>query len=418
MQTQTAEKIATPTEPATTLCWHLITCEYPPQAGGVSDYTEGVAAGLASAGDEVHVWGPQKAWRPEKGAGEPRPIPGVVVHRDLGAVTPADLANVGRELDAFPAPRRILVQWVPHGYGRRSMNVPFCWWLWNRAKRHGDKVEIMVHEPFLRFSGRSPRQSAAALVHRFMMILLLQAADRVWLSIPAWEDFCRPYALGRRIRFQWLPIPNNIPVARNSSAIHEIRGKYACDDFLIGHFGTYSTLITGLLEPILVALGEHPLQPAVLLAGMRSETFRDELIGRHPQLEARIHATGELAPEQLSWHLAACDLLLQPYPDGVSSRRTSVMAGLSHGKPVVTTSGALTEDFWKLSGAVAIAPAQDTGEFVRLVRELRGNARERERLGAQAKRVYDERFAIERIIESLRGPSDEALAPGVTKAST
>ena len=38
--------------------WHLITCEYPPRTGGVSDYTRLVAEGLSEAGDEVHVWCP------------------------------------------------------------------------------------------------------------------------------------------------------------------------------------------------------------------------------------------------------------------------------------------------------------------------------------------------------------------------
>ena len=39
------------------LPWHILTCEYPPQTGGVSDYTFLVANGLASH-DEVHVWCP------------------------------------------------------------------------------------------------------------------------------------------------------------------------------------------------------------------------------------------------------------------------------------------------------------------------------------------------------------------------
>ena len=32
------------------------------------------------------------------------------------------------------------------------MNVPFCLWLWRRAKKHGDAVEFMVHEAFPRVS--------------------------------------------------------------------------------------------------------------------------------------------------------------------------------------------------------------------------------------------------------------------------
>jgi glycosyltransferase involved in cell wall biosynthesis len=400
VQTQTAENISNPGGPATTLRWHVITCEYPPQSGGVSDYTQGVATGLASEGDEVHVWCPPAA-------GQPRTVEGVVVHPDLGAFTPSDLARVGRQLDKFPGPRRIFVQWVPHGYGYRSMNVAFCWWLRNRAARRGDQIDIMVHEPYLRFRAGSWRQSAAALVHRSMLILLLGAARRVWISIPGWEPMCRPYALGRRLAFQWLPIPNTIPVVENSGAIQEIRRKYTRDgSALMGHFGTHGTLVTSLLEPILVALADDPVPQPVLLLGLKSEKFRDELIRKHPSLEARlkasIHATGALAPEQLSWHLSACDLMLQPYPDGVSSRRTSVMAGLSHGKPVVTTSGILTEDLWMSSGAVAIAPAGDTSGFLRLARGLRENRVERERLGARAKRLYDDRFALERTIQTLR----------------
>ena len=44
-----------------------------------------------------------------------------------------------------------------------------------------------------------------------------------------------------------------------------------------------------------------------------------------------------LANEEVSVHLSACDLMIQPYPDGISARRTSAMAALAHERPVVTT---------------------------------------------------------------------------------
>src|SRR5262245_64719668 len=114
--------------------WHIITSEYPPQPGGVSDYTYHLAAGLAAAGDEVQIWCPP--------ASSPEPeTPGVAVHRELGHAGIHDLLRVGRELNRRPGPRRLLVQWVPHGYGRRSMNLPFCLWLWGRSVRSRDSVE-------------------------------------------------------------------------------------------------------------------------------------------------------------------------------------------------------------------------------------------------------------------------------------
>src|ERR1700687_4819120 len=118
--------------------------------------------------------------RPDKkytsGAGPRRAGGGTVegrvhIHRELGSLSQGDLRRVGAQLNRFPAPRRILVQWVPHGFGYRSMNLPFTLWLWHRARNRGDKIEIMVHEAFLAFEG-TWRQRAAALVHRLMTIII------------------------------------------------------------------------------------------------------------------------------------------------------------------------------------------------------------------------------------------------------
>lgn len=397
MRDQIIEDTAHPRVAAgtTRLCWHIITSEYPPQIGGVSDYTRGVATALAAEGDEVHVWCPPYA-------GQERHADGVTVHPELGAITARDLRHVSQQLEQFPAPKRILVQWVPHGYGCRSMNVGFCWWLRKRATRHKDIVELMVHEPYLPFQARSLRQNVAAAVHRFMTILLLSAAHRVWLSIPAWESCLRPYTLGRALPFQWLPIPSTIPVAANPGRVAALRRRLAPEDtVLIGHLGTYGWPITALVEPVLSALAEDRQAQAVLLMGRGSDIFRETLIRARPSWAAWIHATGELAPEELSCHVAACDLLLQPYPDGVSSRRTSFMVGLSHGKPVVTTSGPLTESLWAASDAVPMAVG-GTPQIVELTRQVRDDRQERMRLSAAASKLYEQQFELARVVSTLR----------------
>ena len=379
-------------------CWHVITSEYPPQPGGVSDYTYGVAAGLAAQGDQVHVWCPACP-------GTQPLIDGVVVHRGLRAFTAAGLRHVGRQLNQFPSPRRILIQWVPHGFGYRSMNLAFCCWLWNRSARHGDRVEIMVHEAYLAFRSGWWRQNSAALVHRLMTILLLRASDRVWVSIPQWEQRWRPYALGRQVRFQWLPIPSNIPIVENAPAVQAVRRRHAAGDnnLLIGHFGTYGSPITSVLEPILSIVGNDPAGLTLLLMGNGSKQFREELIRKDPRLAPLVRATGALSAQDVSSHVAACDLLIQPYPDGVSSRRTSFMVGLSHGKPIVTTSGLLTEPFWRETGALGLAPVGDVIAFADLLRRLRTDPGERARMGHAARTLYQERFDLPYTIAALRG---------------
>ncbi len=53
--------------------------------------------------------------------------------------------------------------------------------------------------------------------------------------------------------------------------------------------------------------------------------------------------------------------MIQPYPDGISSRRTSAMAGLALGLPIVSTSGHLTETIWAEHAAVVLTPIGDHG---------------------------------------------------------
>jgi glycosyltransferase involved in cell wall biosynthesis len=404
------EKSSPPRTHDQPLAWHILTCEYPPQTGGVSDYTYAVAAGLAAQGDEVHVWCPDC----------PGPQPqteGVVVHRDFGAFRPSDLRRVGRQLDRYPAPRRILMQWVPHGYGYRSMNVAFCGWLWARAIRHRDRVGVMAHEVYHSFRAGLHRQNIAALVHRLMSILLLNASDRVWLSIPAWERRWRPYRLGRAIPFEWLPVPSNIPVVDLPERALAIRRRYAGEGaFLIGHFGTFGSTITALLDPILVALGDEPVRPNVLLMGRGSEEYRQAMIHKHPGMAEWVHAAGALTAKDLSLHIAACDLLMQPYPDGVSSRRGSLMAGLSHGKAIVTTVGSLSEPFWAGTGALAAVPAEDLEAFVASLRRLRADSAERLRLGRAAQSLYRERFDVQHVIKTLRAAAGKPDGEGIRPA--
>ena len=98
-------------------------------------------------------------------------------------------------------------------------------------------------------------------------------------------------------------------------------------------------------------------------------------MARHGSLAGRVSATGTLNASDLSAHIAACDVLLQPYPDGVTSRRTTAMAGLFARVPVVTTQGKLTERFWQ-EGAVKLADVGDVNGIVRHVLQLLADSRQ------------------------------------------
>jgi len=240
-----------------------------------------------------------------------------------------------------------------------------------------------------------------ACMHRLMTIVLLRAAHKVWLSIPAWERLMRPYALGRKVPMQWLPVPGC--VVDDVPSATAVRLKYATEDaHLLGHFGSYGDAVTALLQERLPAIMERTLMPSLLLLGSGSERFREELIRQHPNWESRVHATGYVSRSDLGAHIDACDLFLQPYPDGISSRRTSAMACLSRRRAVVTTSGHLTEPLWSDTGAVAIARVSDVGAFTSAVINLLEHDDERVALAARGQQICDRHFSVTQVLDTLR----------------
>jgi len=372
---------------------HIITPEYRPQIGGVADYVRTVARGLSGSGEDVQVWC-GAAGRAEAGDG-------FAVHPAFGKFLPNDLAAADAALERFPGPRRLIVQWVPHGYGQNAMNIRFCLWLWRRALR-GDRIELMVHEPFLAFREGSWKQDAAATVHRVMTVVLLRSAQRVWVSIPEWEVLWRPYALGRHLPFEWLPVPSSLPIPAQQD-VAAVRASFAArTSNTVGHLGTYSSLIAPLLAEALTEVLREPNPPLILLMGAGSDRFATSFLRERPQCGKFVHATGALSDEALAAHVASCDLLLQPYPDGVSSRRTTVMAGLLLGVPIVTNAGRLTEGLWKDSGAVRLTAVGDHRAMAKETLDLLSRPDARQWMRERGRALYAHMFAAERTISALR----------------
>ena len=372
--------------------WHILTSEYPPQIGGVSDHTYAMAGAFGARGHSVHVWSPTAE-------GDAADLPGVTVHRTLGTFSPADLRLTGRALDRCPPPRRLIVQWVPHGFGWRGMNLAFCAWLWNRSRR-GDRVELVVHEPFMPIEGRIHHVALGA-VQRAMAAILLRAAADVWVTTPAWIDRLRPYSPFRMLPLRWIPVPSTVPVLNDSQRARQFRERFGEPSLcLAGHFGFAGAQALNLLAAAFDAIVKQPGGHLVLI-GRGGEDLQTALLAEVPDGGSRLHATGELTAGEISSWLSACDLVVQPYPDGVTTRRTSTVTALAHGVPVLTTVGPLTEAMWGESSAVALAPASDAVGFAAATRRLMVSPAERTRLRFAGRALYRARFDISRMIDQL-----------------
>jgi hypothetical protein len=293
----------------------------------------------------------------------------------------------------------VLVQYVPHAYGYKAMNLPFCLWL-NGLRRTHRRITVMFHEVSMPFRRGQPlSHRLRAIVTSPMAMLVARAASAIFVSIPAWKD--RLTGFGVRKPMTWLPVPSNIPVVDDHAAITALRLSLG-SALIIGHFGSCAKGIGDTVTRALVPLLTAVPAASFMMIGRDGMALSQSIAGTYPHLKGRIHAAGGQPDREISIALSACDLMIQPYEDGVSSRRGSMMAALAHQRAVVTTTGESTEPIWSEAAAAAMAPNGDSDALREAARRLSTDQAERKRIASAGKRLYDERFAVAHTLRALR----------------
>ncbi len=374
--------------------WVVLTGSYPPDEGGIADYTFVVANHLAQLGDRVWIF-----TGPGVDPGQPSPIDGVTLKRLPTHFTPSSLVALESAIAALPQPREILVQYVPQAFGPRAhsrfygLPLWFCFWLkWRKPA----KVSVMLHETIVNAApGAPPLQRLLHHLTRWMLAWLCQAADRLFLSTEAWRAQVAPWVRpGAPVVV--LPVPSNVAVSYDAAQADSIHGPVG---LLLGHFGTFREPQVGLIRQLIPHLLTSNRR--MLLIGSGGDLFLKDLLIANPALATRVAATGALPGEAIAAHIGACDLMIQPYPDGVTSRRGTLMAAIALAKPVVTNDGDLTEPLWRDSGAVAIVPRFDPELYAAKVDEL-ATPGKLAALGLAGRDFYRRHCSIERTVAALK----------------
>jgi glycosyltransferase involved in cell wall biosynthesis len=171
---------------------------------------------------------------------------------------------------------------------------------------------------------------------------------------------------------------------------------------VVGSFGgSYTGKVGAVLSailPRLLAADAGRVGRVGLLIGRGSREFAARL---PPPLAARVVSTGELDLEGLAVHVAACDAVVQPYPDGVNTRRGSTMASLALGVPVITNAGHNMEAFWREERAVAIADSPRAEALLAVAEEVLADEARRSELGRKGRLLYERRFALRHTTDAL-----------------
>ncbi|MBM4381705.1 MAG: hypothetical protein FJ086_20750, partial [Deltaproteobacteria bacterium] len=364
--------------------WRIITGEYAPQQGGVADFAGLQAEALAAAGDAVEVHVPDY---PSGGtAGSPVRVNGLPDR--FGPRAAAALAAAQAR-----DPRVMLFHHSPFGLGARGLNLAFPLVL-NAVP---GKLLVLFHEVhFPVVTGQPLRHRVLARTQQAMARALLHRADAVCVSTEAWTPLLR--ALGWQGEVVHCPIPSNLLPPPSAPGKAQARSRLGLpldgEASWVGHFGTYGEAVAGPLAAVLPALLAAAPRRRALLLGRGAARFRGQLLALHPDLSTRLHVPGGEAPGEVSLGLLAADVLLQPFVDGVTTRRTSLMAALAHGRPVCGNLGPLSEPLWAGLPGLQLAPSPSPAALLAAAEALLARAGEWAGLGDAARATYEAHFSL------------------------
>jgi glycosyltransferase involved in cell wall biosynthesis len=319
----------------------LVTGEYPPDEGGVADYTRWLAEALLVEGLAVDVLTDRRhhaisaaydrPWR----AGCPS-APNV--HRVMPSWSWTALERIER-VAGVTGPDLVHIQYQAAAYQMGPAIHLAPWWL----GRRGFRTVVTYHDlkvPYLfPKAGRVRRWAVDALSRRADLTIVTNA-----------EDHAAVAAHGRARSLALVPIgsniPDSVPPGYDPSAW---RIRFGVDPAapLVAYFGMLNTskgarVLAGALGSLVAAGRDARLVMIGAQVGASDptnrgylEAFRNDIAARG--LAERVVWTGHMPPEGVSAWLHAADVVALPYADGASYRRGSLMAALEHGAAIVTT---------------------------------------------------------------------------------
>ncbi len=237
-------------------------------------------------------------------------------------------------------PETILVQFVPQLYGLKGAN-PFFSVLLHALKRNGYNVVTVAHEinsPF----GATPKSIVLGAAHRALFRSIVSASSKIVSTTPYCVNLLQQRFRASTSTFHYIPVSSNIlPFSIDEQKKTMLRSQLNLnrEHFVVASFGNMVGEGLLLFKTFLTWLAKDNPLARFLFLGKGSESLK---INMDSALQQRIYATGEISAHQITEYLAISSLYAVFYPDGASTRRTSLITGLAHGMAIVSNCGILT----------------------------------------------------------------------------
>ena len=279
----------------------------------------------------------------------------------------------------------LFIEYNPFSYGRWGF-APWLIAAVARHKRRGGSLALMIHEPYVPVT--SARSAAMGAWQRVQLILLRRGADAVFTSIEGWAGtklFGRVGVPGVH-----LPLGSALSDSRydRESRRRALLGPHSPRTLVLaalgtGHPGRLDDYVVAATNTVAASLST-PLALLNLGAGaVPLNGVSDGVVVITP---------GALPEQELASYLAAADIFLAPFSDGVSTRRSTLMAALQHALAVVATDGFLTDSMLREArGALTLAPLDREAYAAAAVR-LASDDTARSRQAQAGRALYEKHF--------------------------
>jgi hypothetical protein len=295
----------------------------------------------------------------------------------------------------------IIIQYSPFGLGRWG----FAPWLLPLAGmlRRRARIGLVVHEPYVR--GMRGHRRLMGAWQRLQLTALGRTAGISFIPTKAWIGLLQREA--RLERAVHLPVSSNLPDARSERLRMRSELGVGADDLVLATFGLgHISTLRGHIEAAVDAVSRHRSNVIFVQLGLGPPI--------HGSAETVTIRPGWLPAHEVAAHLAAADIFLAPFADGVSDRRTTVAAAAQHGIAVVTTTSASSgpSSDWADTGFLLV-PADDQRAFADAAVGLARNRQQRDQCGLRARAYFVARrdwpVIARRMLDEL-SDADEAAA--------
>jgi glycosyltransferase involved in cell wall biosynthesis len=303
----------------------------------------------------------------------------VAAIRDQGFSVSYFPEGLGELFRSGAQPSWVVLQYNPFRYGRWGF-APKLLFDVLRLRRARVPVALMVHEAWLDITDW--RTAVMSAWQRIQLRALARHADAVLTSTEAIARMLGGGAVH-------MPVGSNIaPIDVTRQAARERLGiDRAVVVSLFGRSNPSRALeyAESAIRALAQAHGAQNL--TVINIGADAPQVR----GAPSAVE--VLKCGPLTAAEVSLRLRASDLVLLPFTDGLSTRRSTMMAALAHDRPVLGLRGRNTDRvLMKTSDAVVMTPMGDVRAYALAAVELTQEPERMESIGQAGSRLYQERF--------------------------